>query len=94
VENEIDDHKVVKIMLETCSPRNKMIVILIRDKKFEHFTPSDVIERIMTFNMQREEALEWRNLGELQARPDSMKIKKINPKATTRTLLPWMHYEV
>ena len=35
------------------------VVTLIRDKKkFEHFTPNDVLGRIMTFDMQREEALE------------------------------------
>jgi hypothetical protein len=31
--DELDDHKVVKIMLEACSPRNETIVTLIRDKK-------------------------------------------------------------
>ena len=31
--NELDDHKVVKVMLEAYSPRNVTIVTLIRDKK-------------------------------------------------------------
>jgi hypothetical protein len=31
--DELDDHKVVKIMLEDYSPRNKTVVTLIRDKK-------------------------------------------------------------
>ena len=36
--DEIHDHKVVKIMLEAYSPRNEIVVTLIRDKKkFEHF---------------------------------------------------------
>ena len=42
--DEIDDHKVIKIMLEVYSPRNKIVVTLIRDnKKFEYFTPNDVL---------------------------------------------------
>jgi hypothetical protein len=46
--NELDDHKVVK-MLEACSPRNETIVTLIRDKKkFEHFTPNDMLGRLLT----------------------------------------------
>ena len=52
--DELDDHKVIKIMLEAYSPRNETIVTLIRDKKkFEYFTPSDVLGRILTFDMQR-----------------------------------------
>ncbi|XP_066324290.1 uncharacterized protein [Miscanthus floridulus] len=53
--DELDDHKVVKIMLEAYSPRNETVVTLIRDKKkFEYFTLNDVLERILTFDMQRE----------------------------------------
>ena len=53
--DELDDHKVVKIMLKSYSPRNETIVTLIRDKKkFEYFLPNDVLGRILTFNMQRE----------------------------------------
>ena len=41
--DELDDHKVVKIMLEAYSTRNKTVVTLIRDKKkFEYFTPNDI----------------------------------------------------
>ena len=47
--DELDDHKVVKIMLEAYSPRNEAVVTLIRDKKFEYFTPNDVLGRILTF---------------------------------------------
>lgn len=42
---------VVKIMLEAYSPRNENIVTLIRDKKSDHFTPSDVLIRIITFDI-------------------------------------------
>jgi hypothetical protein len=47
--DELDDHKVVMIMLEAYSPRNDTVVTLIREKKkFEYFTPNDVLERILT----------------------------------------------
>jgi hypothetical protein len=81
-DDELDDHKVVKIMLEAYSPRNETVVTLIRDKKkFEHFTPNDVLGRLLTFDMQREEANERRRLGELQAKLDGMKIKDVALKA-------------
>jgi transposase len=84
--DELDDHKVVKIILEAYSPRNETVVTLIRDKKkFEHFTPNDVLGRIMTFDMQREEALERRKLGELQAKLDGMKNKDVALKANKST---------
>jgi hypothetical protein len=80
--DELDDHKVVKIMLEAYSPRNETVVSLIREKKkFEHFTPNDVLGRLLTFDMQREEANDRRKLGELQAKLDGMKIKDVALKA-------------
>ena len=80
--DELDDHKVMKFMLEAYSPRNKTVVTLIRDKKkFEYFTPNDVLGRILTFDMQREEANERKKLGELQAKLDGMKIKDVALKA-------------
>jgi hypothetical protein len=79
--DELDDHKVVKIMLEAYSLSNKTVVTLIRDKKFKYFTPNDVLGRILTFDMQREEANERKKLGELQAKQDDMKIKDVALKA-------------
>jgi hypothetical protein len=80
--DELDDHKVVKVMSEAYSPRNENVVTLIRDKKkFEHFTPNDVLGRLLTFDKQREEANERRKLGELQAKLDDMKIKEVALKA-------------
>jgi hypothetical protein len=77
-DDELDDHKVVKIILEAYSPRNMTVVTLIRDKKkFEYFTPNDVLGRILTFDMQREEANERKKLGELQAKLDGIKIKDV-----------------
>jgi hypothetical protein len=65
------------------------VVKLIRDKKsFEHFTPNDVLGRIIAFDLQREEALERRNLGELQARLEGMKIKDVALKANKSTKAP------
>jgi hypothetical protein len=75
--DELDDHKVVKIMLEAYSPTNETAVTLIRDKKkFEYFTPNDVLGRILTFDMQREEANEIKKLGELQAKLEGIKMNK------------------
>ena len=75
--DELDDHRVVKIMLEAYSPRNKTVVTLIRDKKkFEYFTPNDVLGRILTFDMQREETNKRKKLGELQAKLEGIKINK------------------
>ena len=48
----MSNHKKVKIMLEAYSSRNEIVVTLIRDKKkFEYFTPNDVLGRILTFDM-------------------------------------------
>jgi hypothetical protein len=80
--DELDDHKVVKIMLEAYSPRNETVVTLIRDKKmFEHFTPNDMFGRLLTFDMQREEANERRRLGELQAKLDGMKNQRCSTQS-------------
>ena len=69
--------------MEAYSPRNETIVTLIRDKKkFEFFTPNDVLGRILTFDMQREEANERKKLGELQAKLDGMKITKLINQAS------------
>jgi hypothetical protein len=68
-------------MLEAYSLRNETVVTLIRDKKFEYFTPNDVLGRILTFDMQIEEANERNKLGELQAKLDGMKIKNVALKA-------------
>ena len=63
-------------MLEAYSPRNETVFTLIRDKKFEYFTPNDVLGRILTFDMQREEANERKKLGELQAKLEGIHINK------------------
>jgi hypothetical protein len=46
--DELDDHFVVKVMLEAFAPRNPTLVTLIREKKrFEEFSPNDVLGRIL-----------------------------------------------
>jgi hypothetical protein len=62
--------------LEAYSPRNENMVTLIRDKKFEYFTPNDVLRRILAFDMQREESNEKKKLGELQAKLEGININK------------------
>ena len=42
-------------------------------KKFEYFTPNDVLGRILTFDMQRKEANKTKKLGELQAKLEGIK---------------------
>ena len=61
--DELDDHKVVKIMLEAYSSRNETVVTLIRDKKeFEYFTPNDVLGRILTFDSKEKKQTTGRSL--------------------------------
>jgi hypothetical protein len=61
--DELDDHKVIKIMLEAYSPRIETVVTLIRDKKkFEYFTPNDILERILTSDTQEKKQMRERNL--------------------------------
>jgi hypothetical protein len=49
---ELDDHFVVKVMLEAFAPRNPTLVTLIRQKKrFEEFSPNDVLGRILTHEL-------------------------------------------
>jgi hypothetical protein len=80
--DELDDHKIVKVMLEAYTPRNEtMVTLIINKKKFEYFTPNDILGRILTFDMQREEANERKKLGELQAKLDGIKIKDVALKA-------------
>jgi hypothetical protein len=86
---EMDDHKVVKILLEAYSPINETILALTRDKrKFYRFTLNDVLGMIIKFDIERKESLERRKLGELQARLEGMKVKDVAPKANKSTKKP------
>jgi hypothetical protein len=50
--DELDDHYVVKVMLEAFAPRNPTLVTLIREKKrFEEFSQNDVLGRILTHEL-------------------------------------------
>ena len=46
-----------------------------------YFTPNDVLGRILTFDMQSEEANERKKLRELQAKLEGIKIKDVALKA-------------
>jgi hypothetical protein len=55
--DELDDHFVVKVMLEAFAPRNPTLVTLIREKKrFEEFSPNDVLGRILTHELMDKES--------------------------------------
>jgi hypothetical protein len=45
-----------------------MVTLIREKKKFEYFTPNDVLGRILTFDIQREEANERKKLEEFQAK--------------------------
>jgi hypothetical protein len=50
--DELDGHYVVKVMLEAFAPRNPTLVTLIREnKRFEEFSPNDVLGRILTHEL-------------------------------------------
>jgi hypothetical protein len=50
--DELDDHYVVKVMLEALAPRNPTLVTLIRENmRFEEFSPNDVLGRILIMSL-------------------------------------------
>ena len=75
--DDLDDHHVVKVMLEAFAPRNPTLVTLIREKKrFEEFTPSDVLGRILTHELMEMEIQQRKKFGELEAKMENLKVKK------------------
>ncbi|XP_066311139.1 uncharacterized protein [Miscanthus floridulus] len=80
--DDLDDHHVVKVMLEAFAPRNPTLVTLIREKKrFEEFTPSDVLGRILTHELMEMEIQQRKKFGELEAKMENLKVKKVALKA-------------
>jgi hypothetical protein len=80
--DDLDDHHVVKVMLEAFAPRNPTLVTLIREKKrFEEFTPSDVLGRILTHELMEMEIQQRRKFGELEAKMENLKVKDVALKA-------------
>jgi hypothetical protein len=74
--DDLDDHHVVKVMLEAFAPRNPTLVTLIREKKrFEEFSPSDVLGRILTHELMEMEIQQRKKFGELEAKMENLKVK-------------------
>jgi hypothetical protein len=76
--DELDDHYVVKVMLEAFAPRNPTLVTLIREKKrFEEFSPNDVLGRILTHELMDKEIQHRKKIGELEAKLNNLKVKEV-----------------
>jgi hypothetical protein len=76
--DELDDHFVVKVMLEAFAPRNPTLVTLIRKKKrFEEFSPNDVLGRILTHELMDKEIQHRKKIGELEAKLNNLKVKEV-----------------
>jgi hypothetical protein len=74
--DDLDDHHVVKVMLEAFAPRNPTLVTLIREnKRFEEFSPSDVLGRILTHELMEMEIQQRKKFGELEAKMENLKVK-------------------
>jgi hypothetical protein len=77
--DELDDHFVVKVMLEAFAPRNPTLVTLIREKRFEEFSPNDVLGRILTHELMEKEIQHRKKIGELENKLNNLKVKEIAP---------------
>jgi hypothetical protein len=76
--DELDDHFIVKAMLEAFAPRNPTLVTLIREKKrFEEFYPNDVLGRILTHELMDKEIQHRKKIGELEAKLNNLKVKEV-----------------
>jgi hypothetical protein len=76
--DELDDHYVVKVMLEAFAPRNPTLVTLIREKKrFEEFSPNDVLGRILTHELMDKEIQHRKKISELEAKLNNLKVKEV-----------------
>jgi hypothetical protein len=76
--DELDDHYVVKVMLEALAPRNPTLVTLIREKKrFEEFYPNDVLGSILTNKLMDKEIQHRKKIGELEANLNNLKVKDV-----------------
>ncbi|PUZ75712.1 hypothetical protein GQ55_1G226800 [Panicum hallii var. hallii] len=64
------------------APRNPTLVTLIREKKrFEQFSPSDVLGRILTHELMEMEIQQRKKFGELEAKMENLKVKEVALKA-------------
>jgi hypothetical protein len=76
--DELDDHYVVKVMLEAFALRNHTLVTLIREKKrFEEFSSNDVLGRILTHELMDKEIQHRKKIGEQEAKLNNLKVKEV-----------------
>jgi hypothetical protein len=76
--DELDGRFVMKVMLEAFAPRNPSLVTLIREKKrFEEFSPNDVLGRIHTHELMEKENQHRKKIGELEAKFSNLKVKEV-----------------
>jgi hypothetical protein len=76
--DELDDHYVVKVMVEAFAPRNPTLVTLIREKKrFEEFSPNNVLGRILTHEVMDKEIQHRKKIDELEAKLNNLKVKEV-----------------
>jgi hypothetical protein len=76
--DELDEHFVVKVMLEAFALRNPTLVTLIREKKiFEEFSPNDVLGRILTHEPMDKEIQHRKKIDELEAKLNNLKVKEV-----------------
>jgi hypothetical protein len=73
--NELDDHFVMKVMWEAFAPRNPTLVSLIREKRFEEFSPNYVLGRVLTNELM--EIQHKKKIGELEAKLNNLKVKDV-----------------
>jgi hypothetical protein len=67
-------------MLEAFAPRNPTLVTLIREKKrFEEFSPNDVLGRILTHELMDKEIQHMKIIGELEANLNNLEVKDVAP---------------
>jgi hypothetical protein len=65
-------------MLEAFAPRNPTLVTLIREKKrFEEFSPNDVLGRILTHELMEKEIQHRKKIGDLEAKLNNLKVKEV-----------------
>jgi hypothetical protein len=71
--DELDDHFVVKVMLEAFAPKNP-----IREKiRFEELSPNDVLGRILTHELMDKEIQHRKKIGELESKLNNLKVKEV-----------------
>jgi hypothetical protein len=76
--DELDDHYVVKVMLEAFALRNATLVTLIREKKrFEEFSPNVVLGRNLTHELMDKEIQHRKKIVELEAKLNNLKVKEV-----------------